>query len=152
MKSAKADKGFSLVEMLVVLAIVSLIGIFGLNGYSAHQNNGSLRVVTQQIQSMAALSSLRAVTNGATVSLEIDVTKKIIYSGQNSPPIIVPGPFKLTVLTGAELIQQDSIALIDFYNDGTSSGGEITIEDGNGAEKTIRILWLTGAIDIKGET
>jgi general secretion pathway protein H len=150
MRNDQAELGFSLAEMLVVLTLVSLIGLVGFNGFKGSRNTDSVRTITQKIQYIAAQTSLRAVSTGDTESLVIDVQEKLISSRANTAVVTLPDAFKLSVLTGMELIRQDGVASINFYNDGTSSGGEITVEDGNGSKQTVRILWLTGAIELKG--
>lgn len=149
MRSGRSNDGFSLAEMLVVLAMVALVGFVGLNGFGGSRNANSLKTITRKVQSLAALTSLRAISTGNTASLIIDVEKGMISGQQNAEAITLPGSYKLTVLTGAELVRQDGVASIDFYNDGASSGGEITIEDTNGSKQTVRIFWLTGIIEIK---
>jgi general secretion pathway protein H len=149
MKPKHAEDGFSLVEMLVVLAIISLIGIAGFSGFTSKKTQ-SLSTITRDIQNLAALTSLHAVSTGTTASLIVDVSNRVVSTEYNQGIIQLPPAFKLSLLTGAELVRQDDTASINFYNDGTSTGGEITIEDSNGSKRTVRIFWLTGTIEIIG--
>jgi general secretion pathway protein H len=150
MKPKDAEDGFSLVEMLVVLAIISLIGFIGFSGFTGNKKTQSLSTIARDIQNLAALTSLHAVSTGTTASLIVDVSNRVVSTEYNQNLIQLPPAFKLNLLTGAELLRQDDTASINFYNDGTSTGGEITIEDSNGSKQTIRIFWLTGAIEITG--
>lgn len=149
MKNDQPNAGFSLVEMLVVLAIISLVGFLGLSRFTGNKKNQSLNSLTRNIQNLAALTSLYAISTGTTASIIVDVSKRAISVGYSQDLIQVPLTFKLNVLTGEELVRQNDIASINFYNDGTSSGGEITIEDDHGSKQTIRVFWLTGVIEIK---
>jgi general secretion pathway protein H len=149
MKPKHAEDGFSLVEMLVVLAIISLIGFIGFSGFTGKKTQ-SLNSITRDIQNLAALTSLHAVSTGTTASLIVDVSNRVVSTEYNQYLIQLSPAFKLNLLTGAELLRQDDTASINFYSDGTSTGGEITIEDANGAKQTVRIFWLTGAIEITG--
>jgi general secretion pathway protein H len=148
MRGRASDQGFSLAEMLVVLAIISLIGLVGFNGFTRQRNSESLNAVTQKIEHLAALTALRAVSTGTTASVVIDVANGIVSADQSVDPVQVPATFKISVLTGAELVQQNKIASINFYSDGTSTGGQITLEDARGSTGTITILWLTGVIEL----
>jgi general secretion pathway protein H len=149
MKPRHAEDGFSLVEMLVVLAIISLIGIAGFSGFTSKKTQ-SLNAITRDIQNLAALTSLHAVSTGTTASLIVDVSNRVVSTEYNQGLIQLPPAFKLNLLTGAELVRQDDTAAINFYNDGTATGGEITVEDSNGSKQTVRIFWLTGTIEIIG--
>lgn len=146
--------GFSLYEMLVVLAIVSMSALVVLSGASARKSIKSASMIATEIAQLAARSSLHARSRGQTTKITIDLRTRIITSDhdQDTPQVRgsveVPDRYKLSVLTGAELTQGGDLAAINFYDNGTSSGGEITIEESNGAKRTVRILWLTGAIEI----
>jgi general secretion pathway protein H len=140
------DNGFSLLEMLVVLAIISLLGLVGFSGFTGNKQTQSLKTITRDVQSLVALTSFNAISARKTQSLLVDISNLRISADQDGRTIQLPRGFKLNLLTGAELIREDNTASIDFYNDGTSSGGELSIIDANGVQQTIRILWLTGAI------
>ncbi len=148
MNESASDRGFSLAEMLVVLAIISLVGLVGFNGFMRQRTAESLRSVTQKIEHLAALIALRAVTTGATQRLIIDVANGAVSDEQGSTSVKVPASLKLSTLTGAELVRQDKTASINFYGDGTSTGGEIALEDPRGSTGTVTILWLTGSIEM----
>lgn len=148
MKTAGATDGFSLLEMLVVLAIFSMAAGVAYNGLSWRKPRETLNTLSQKIAHAAAAASLRAISGGETASLEIDLANRLISSGQGGD-IVVPEPFKISVLTGAELIGQKRAGAVEFYSDGTSSGGEIKLEAGNGATSAVHIYWLTGAITVR---
>jgi general secretion pathway protein H len=109
----------------------------------------SLNTLSQKITHALAAASLRAISKGETASVKVDVANRRISNGQASNDIIVPETFKIAVLTGAELIRQGHLGVIEFYSDGTSSGGEIVLEEGSSKKRTIRVYWLTGAISVK---
>jgi general secretion pathway protein H len=152
MTEKSSENGFSLAEMLVVLAIISLVGLVGFNGFIRQRNPDSLKGLTQKIEHLAALTAFRAISTGATQGLVIDVANSSVSAGQSTSVLQVPDSLKLSVLTGAELVRQDKIATINFYSDGTSTGGEITLVDPRGSRGTVTILWLTGSIEatVKG--
>jgi general secretion pathway protein H len=147
-KNSASSDGFSLLEMLVVLAIFSLAAGVAYNGMAWRKPRETLNTLSQKITHASAVASLRAVSKGETASVEIDVAGRRISSGQGGD-IFIPEPFKFAVLTGAELIRQGRLGIIEFYSDGTSSGGEIVLEAGSGNTSSIRVYWLTGAITVK---
>jgi general secretion pathway protein H len=148
MKTGRATDGFTLLEMLVVLAIFSMAAGVAYNGLSWRKPHESLNTLSQKIAHAAAAASLRAISGGETARLEIDLAKRIVSGGQGTG-IAVPEPFKISVLTGADPIEQKRAGAVEFYSDGTSSGGEIKLEENGGKTSSIRIYWLTGAIAVK---
>lgn len=148
-----ATEGFSLVEMLVVLAILSLTAAAIYAGSNWRQPRETLGTLSQKIAHAAATASLRALSKGETARIEVNFASRVVSGGQASREIIVPERFKISVLTGAGLIEQAQAGAIEFYSDGTSSGGEIALQAGDGSASTVRIFWLTGAVTIsRGKT
>jgi general secretion pathway protein H len=148
MTDKHSDSGFSLAEILVVLAIISLVGLVGFDGFIRQKNAERLRSVTQKIEQLAVLTALHAVTTGATQAIIIDVANGTVTDDGGTTTIQVPASLKLSALTGAELVRQNKTASINFYSDGTSSGGNVAVEDQRGSTGTVTILWLTGVIDM----
>ena len=146
MNRLQSTEGFSLLEMLVVLAMISLVAGIVFNGLAWNKPRVNLSVLGQNIIHAAASASLRAVSKGETNRIEVDVINRRITTGSDIDDIIIPASFNIYVRTGAELIEQRSRAAIEFYSDGTSSGGEITVADQKGNRRSVRIYWLTGAI------
>ena len=143
-----ASDGFSLLEMLVVLAVFSMAAGAAYTGMNWRIPRETLSTLSQKIAHIAAAASLRAISKGETASVEVNIASRVISSGQAGSDIIVPELFKIAVLTGAGLIEQAQAGAIEFYGDGTSSGGEIELEAGDGSASTVRIFWLTGAVTI----
>jgi hypothetical protein len=108
----------------------------------------TLDTLSQKITHAAAAASLRAISKGETASVEVDVASRRISNGKARDDVIVPELFKIAVLTGSELVRQGHLGVIEFYSDGTSSGGEIVIEGGGGKSRSVRVYWLTGAISL----
>ena len=147
MRSSTSD-GFSLLEMLVVLAVVSLAAGVAYNAIYLRKPRETLNTLSQKITHSAAAASLRAVSRGEMESVKVDLASRLISNGQGDD-IVIPDQFKISLLTGAKLIRQDLLGFIEFYSDGTSSGGEIVLVENSGTSSSIRIYWLTGAISVK---
>ena len=148
MSKPGSSDGFSLLEMLVVLAIFSLAAGAAYNGMSWRAPRETLSTLSQKITHAGSAASLRAIAKGKTESVEVDVANRLLSSGQGEN-VVVPERFRISILTGAQLIEQESAGAIEFYGDGTSSGGEIVLLDDGGNASSIRIYWLTGAITVK---
>ena len=148
MSKPSASDGFSLLEMLVALAIFSLAAGVAYNGAPWRKSRETLDTLSQKITQAAATASLSAISKGETTSVEVDVASRLVSSGAGDS-IAIPEPFEIAVLTGAGLIEHKRRGAIEFYSDGTSSGGEIMLGEKSGRTSAVRIYWLTGAITVK---
>lgn len=136
--------GFSLVEMLVVLAIVSIIA--GISAVSLQQiRNGKLpyRYAGDIAESMTALR-YRALNTGRIQTADIDIEGKTISDTERRLRIVLPKTWALSVTIGRELAQVETVPQIMFHPDGTSSGAQIILRDPAGETAYVRVNWLTG--------
>ena len=140
--SARA-KGFTLIEILVVIAIMAALAVI-----VAVQVVGKLenvKVATAGKDIMAALRYTRgqALVTGEPQSLVINVENGS-YVAANKPEVILPKELKAEIYTGEVL--NEKTGAIRFFPDGGSTGGKIMVSAG-GRKWTVRVGWLTGDID-----
>ena len=146
MRAAHATDGYSLVEMLAMLALISLVGGILFVGKPWAKRPETLDAISRNIEHLARGVSLAAVSRGEMAAIKVDIARRKVFGDRTAQEIVIPAAYKLSVLTGSELVQQGSLGKIEFYSDGTSSGGEIKLEDAAGNSRALRINWLTGAI------
>jgi general secretion pathway protein H len=142
--TVQRDQGFTLVEMLVVLAIMALTVAISLP-YAARSNDArNLRAATELLAARLRQAQMRAVLSNEEFTLSIDLDKaSIIDDGSHSITPLPPGiSIKITTAEN-EIIQER--ASFRFFPDGGATGGEIVLGSGQNIEK-IAINWLTGAI------
>jgi general secretion pathway protein H len=145
MKRISSD-GFSLVEMLVALLIASVAISSLAGGFSVRHRALTANDMARRLAVDAAALGAQAVLTGATRQLIVDVKSRAVFFETNK--LEVPENLTLSVKTGAELIAQDYKGSILFFADGTSSGGEIALSDSSAGTATVRINWITGAVQI----
>lgn len=133
--------GFTMLEMLVALAILSLI--MGASTQLLRPPSPKLRV---ESAARALCSALRAThsravaTNGET-QVVVDLARKK-FSSPVAAEAALPFDAALNVQV-AQGQQGNQAAAIVFFPDGTSTGGDISI-DIAGSHASISVNWLTG--------
>jgi general secretion pathway protein H len=142
----KADAGFTLFEVLVVLAIVGLVTAVvapvlfrGLAGTQA-------RAVAYEIAAALRQARGEAVAQNTDVAVTFDLSRRA-YAVERSRPKPVPDGVAME-LYAATVEQLDAASGgIRFFPDGSATGGQVTIGDGT-ARYAVDVDWLTGRVSI----
>ncbi len=136
--------GFTLVEILVVLAIAASMA--AALGSLAFQREPGLK---QQAETLArALRVLRAsaISQGREQRLEIDLSdNRFIFPDRQ---IELAADIGITVTASRRQQRDRQRVAIAFFDDGSSSGGVIRLEKGE-EQHRIRVNWLSGRVALQ---
>jgi general secretion pathway protein H len=135
--------GFTLLEMLVVLAIVALLA--GLSTQLVRPAAPRLRLEAAARGLCAALRATRAraIATNEEATLVLDLARKTYFSPSvRETPIPTEARVQVSVANGQSDSREN--AGLMFYPSGGSTGGDITLEIG-GNRATIQVNWLSGA-------
>lgn len=145
--TARAERGVSLVEVLVVIALVAAIagGLAATlgGGMAGMQLRGSAREMAAQLKLARGL----AVARGEPQFFEIDVGTRR-WKAPGGKGAVLPDAVELRVTTAAEEQVEEGVARIRFFPDGSSSGGVVRLRRGD-AEWRIDVAWLTGEVRLR---
>lgn len=144
--SAKGDDGFTLVELLVALMLVAMIGAAFSYSIQANRAAANPRDVARNIAAEARSASLRAVASGHSAVLRIDMKQRVVSIDDSPPRVFIPKGNSVSVKAAQALIEAEGVGKIEFFPDGASTGGEITIGSSQANRHRVRIFWLTGEI------
>jgi general secretion pathway protein H len=142
MKSPVASRGFTLMEMLVVLVLMSIA--VGLVGFALQQGLSSAserRAVGDMVQALRA-TRVRAIVSGQPARTEFDL-RHLTVKAPGKRTQHLPDHLQVTLNTAAELG-----ASVEFYPDGGSSGGNLVVV-GDAKRWRIDIAWLTGNVQVR---
>ena len=141
----KTQRGFTLVELLVVFAIVGLIVAvvplaFGKMRDSA-QYTTTLRTTVGDLRQ----ARQKALAPGVAVEFFVDlIQRRYGISGLTSHDL--PEPLTIKVMFADLLVQPGGPAKILFLPDGGASGGSIDVIRPSGAGTRLRVDWLSGMV------
>ncbi|MCD9030519.1 GspH/FimT family pseudopilin [Luteimonas sp. Y-2-2-4F] len=149
-RRAAPARGFSLVEILVVVALIAVasllaVGVFG-NGIERMQVRSAVRDVAANLRHARAL----AIATGRPQTFAIDPAARTWRAGPDRSGRL---PERLQVeFTGAREVQpRPGEGAIVFFDDGASTGGRVTLVAGP-ARWNVDVAWLTGDVQVhRGE-
>ncbi|HLZ67811.1 MAG TPA: GspH/FimT family pseudopilin [Aliidongia sp.] len=143
---ARSERGFTLIEMIVVLAILSLVlvmvaarGPLGLHTLTA-------RAAANELASGFRQARARAVADNRPVAVSIDLAAHNWRIGADRPTAL-PRDLNIAVLTVAGQTVGGTTADIRFLPDGSSTGGRVELKDGR-RRMRIGIDWLNGRVSV----
>lgn len=135
--------GFTLLEMLVVLAIIGMLTLISFPYFNLRRQADTADVALDVLR-LAQFTRLVAIKQKLPKSLQFDLEHRSISSDATGKQISLPSTVDLNVLTGRELVTADRTANITFMSDGSSTGGEVLVSAANAPATKVQINWLTG--------
>lgn len=141
-----ADDGFTLIEMLVTLLLIALAGTALSYSVQANRAGSNPRDIARNIAAEARSASMRAVSTGRSAVLHIDMKNRAISVDDDPTGVRIPEGYGFSVKAAEALIDDGNTGNIEFFPDGSSTGGEITVGSNQANQHSVRIFWLTGEI------
>ncbi len=138
--------GFTLIEMIVVLAILGLALVLVV-GYKPPWSSGlGLKGTAAELASGLRLARSEAIASNRSVVLGLDLIGHRYRVGTEAERRL-PGNVSIELLTIAGERQGAGIGDIRFNPDGSSTGGRIALDDGR-QRLAVGVDWLTGRISV----
>lgn len=146
-EKATADAGFSMLELLVVLAVLATVFTFALPLYTAPGPSTDINIIALELASQLKALRARAIAANCEQTFILDTPAHSYIAGLNTPPTILPKTVALTMETAREVSREPGAAGLIFYPTGGTSGGLISLTQG-GNRRIVTVDWLTGTVAI----
>lgn len=157
-------KGFSLLELLVVLVIISLMSAMIVPRIGGTIEKMNLRTAANKIAASLRYARSRAVSEKKiyVASFDFDENRMVLFVDSLRPEKIIEGqevlPQIYNLPEGAKLEMAESIKgeeetelfEVYFYPSGNSSGGKIILAGEKNRRYTLNIDFITGTVKLVG--
>jgi general secretion pathway protein H len=142
-----AQRGFTLLEMVCVLAIIALLAAVLLPFAPRETSRARLQAFALQTAAILKTDRNAAISRGISVATLVDAEARAIRSGASRTAILIPGDVRFDAVLPQTCEQRAALSTISFFANGTSCGGTIALTRFD-AGYEIRVNWLTGRIEV----
>jgi len=139
--------GFTLIELVVVLAILGLAYALVPPLFSGARATAELKGATRQLAAGLRQARNYAVVRRTEAVFTLDVETRGFSVSGDARTYSLPRQLQLKLVTAEREVINDKIASIRFYADGSSNGGRITLGSGE-RSFDVDVNWLTGRVAI----
>lgn len=140
------QRGFTLFELLVVMAIIGLVVALVPGFMLRSQPRLDVSVAARAIADGLRRTRSDAVFSNRQRVFALDVGEHVFRAGDATPVRIDPG-IALSFRTARTELEGERIGQIRYFPDGSSTGGQISLAR-EGWHADVRSDWLTGLVSV----
>ena len=142
--SSRAERGFTLIELVVVLALLALAYGLAAPALTRAVAGGELRGAARELALALNQARSGAVVGGVPWRFTVDGLAGNYGTGLSRHAI----PFGMTISAAVpEALRATAhVAAIDFFPEGSSTGGRVTLTTREGVRAAVSVDWLTGRV------
>jgi general secretion pathway protein H len=147
MLQTNAEAGFTLIEVVCVLAIIGLLVALVLPAIPRGTSQERLAGYAVEVAALLKGDRNAAIRNRAQVATSLDAERRIVISGATASIVELPADVTFQALLAKRCGDRLVGATIEFFPSGASCGGVIAIAR-LGVGYQIRVNWLTGGVEV----
>ncbi len=147
MNTPRDESGFTLLEMVCVLAIIALLLAMALPAFPLRTSRPMLEAYALRTAALLKADRSAAIRRGVTVATELDPTSRSIRSGASGQVLQLPGDVGFRAILADQCGASAAGTTVQFLPTGMSCGGTIYLSRPS-LTLEIRITWLTGGVEI----
>jgi len=139
-----SQAGYTLLELLVVLTMLATVSAIAIAYVPNDRGYHRVKLEADRLEIDLRSARSSAIFGGQTVAFSVDTAQGSLQYG-DSAMHAVPPEIHLTLFTGRQLQTGDAAGAIEFFPNGESSGGHVTVVS-EGYTAQVDVDWLTGRV------
>lgn len=141
------QRGFTLVELLVVLGMVALMMTVAIPRFSRSTPGIEMEATVATLHDQLRLSRDAAISQNRESWLELDLSEGEYRRSDTTRPRKLPDGISLAMVVARRELTGEQRGRIRFFPDGTSTGGAIRLSRGNQSQE-LAVDWFDGRVTI----
>ena len=138
-----AAAGFTLLELLVVLAIIGAVAVVAYPRVGGVPARAALEATAARMRTEIRAARSAAVRSNSEQAITIDTTQKLFWSSSDGVKRTIADGLDVSVSGSGVEVPQPGTGVIRFQGDGSACDAAILLESGS-RSALIRIDWATG--------
>jgi general secretion pathway protein H len=144
---AGSEDGFTLLEMVCVLAIIGLVAAVLLPSLPRQTSRSRLEAYAIEAATLLKADRNAAIRRRQEVTTQVDAGSRSVRSGASGATVHIPDDVRFEALLPENCNKRPVVATVSFFASGMSCGGVIALTRVDTGYE-IRINWLTGRIEV----
>ena len=140
-------RGFTLVELLIVLVIAALILALVGTSISRNISGAEMRTASRKVAASLRYTRTHAILSKSEQVFVVDTENRTYRAGDRSEEKLPEG-MNVELNTARSELTSETVGAIRFYPDGGSTGGNVRLE-ANGRVYQVNVAWLTGEASLQ---
>jgi general secretion pathway protein H len=145
--ASNGQRGFTLVELLVVLVIAALAMALVGTSISRSISGAEMRTAARKVAASLRYTRTHAILTKSEQVFLVD-TEKHSFQAADRQQETLPKGMNVELNTARSELTSETAGGIRFYPDGGSTGGNVRLE-ANGRVYQVNVAWLTGEASVE---
>jgi general secretion pathway protein H len=147
MRPRRGESGFTLLEIICVLAIIVMLAAIALPAFPRETSKAMLEAYALETAALLKADRNAAIRRGAAVATDLSAISRTIHSGATGRVLQLPQDVGFNAVLASQCDRHAAGLAIEFLPSGMSCGGTIFLSR-LGTTLEVRVAWLTGGVEI----
>lgn len=143
----RAARGFTLVEILAVVALIALALAVVSVSVGGGLKGAKVKAASRDLVAALRYTRGQAIVKREAQTLSVDVEQRR-YKAPNKKWVELPKDMTMKLFTARSELEEEGVGRIRFFPDGSSTGGHIDLVR-DAAVWRVEVLWLTGEVSLR---